>query len=150
MSEAFIRDLQALQWMVHASLANYQGDLETAKEMGQKLQHDIEEHGFTFLTPWVFEISGMLTLAQGKYAEAEEISPSYLSAASAISNILFKGLALRFRGMSLFLPEKISRSQGGHRRVSSGSSQKRRPISKYEFHRIKITLRPGLPGTQRI
>jgi DNA-binding SARP family transcriptional activator len=131
-------DLHALRWMVHASLANYQGDLETAKEMGQKLQHDIEEHGFTFLTPWVFEVTGMLTLAQGKYAEAEAISLSYLSAASAISNTLFKGLALRFRGMAFFYQGKFAEA----REVLAESLRvfSKEAYSKYEFYRIKPTL----------
>src|SRR5512139_1324460 len=102
-------ELQAVQWMVQGTLANYQGNFALADEFLQRLRSAIEEHGFTFASPWVFEVSGMLNLAQGKYAEAEEISRAYLDAASAVNNALFKGLALRFQGMTSFcrgrLPE---------------------------------------------
>ena len=131
-------ELQAVRWMVHGSLANYQGDFVTVKELVQRLQCDIEEHGFTFVAPWVFEVSGMLNLAQGKYAEAEEISRSYLNAASAVYNALFKGLALRFQGMTCFcrgrLPEAREALEQSLRVFSEES------LSKYEFSRVKPTL----------
>ena len=131
-------ELQAVRWMAQGTLANYQGDFTLAHELLQRLRREIEEHGFTFVVPWVFEMSGMLSLTQGKYAEAEGISRSYLNAASAVNNALFRGLALRFQGMTCFyrgrLPEAREALEQSLRVFSEEA------FSKYEFYRAKPTL----------
>ncbi len=92
-------EFKAMQLMVQCLLANHRGDFDKAKSLVEKLQAEIEEHGFVYIVPWTYEISGYLKAFQGEFSEAEKIGEEYLSAAISLGNGLFKGLACRLLGL---------------------------------------------------
>jgi len=131
-------ELHAVGMMIEASFANYRGDLVTVRDVLQRLERHIEGHSLTYVAPWVSEISGMLSLAQGNYAEAEQIGRSYVNVTLAVNNPFFRGLALRLLGMTQFYLGKFSEAKEMLEQSLQVLSQE--ALSKYELHRVKLTL----------
>ena len=98
-SRRVLPEFKAMQLIVQCLLANHQGDFGKAESLVEKLQAEIEKHGFLYMIPWTYEISGYLRAVQGKFSEAEKIGKQYLSAAISLKNGLFKGLAFRLLGL---------------------------------------------------
>jgi len=85
-----------------------------------------------------FEISGMLSLAQGNYTEAEQIGRSYVNVTLAVNNPFLRGLALRLLGMAQFYLGKFSEAKEMLEQSLQVLSQE--ALSKYGLHRVKLTL----------
>ena len=131
-------ELHAVGMMLEASFANYRGDLVAVRDVLQRLKRYIEEHSLTFVAPWVQEISGMLSIAQGNYAEAEQVGRSYVNVTLAVNNPFFRGLALRLLGMAQFYLGKFSEAKEMLEQSLQVLSQE--ALSKYELHRVKLIL----------
>ena len=90
---------RAIELTVQCLLANHRGDFSKAESLVEKLQEEIDKHGFLYMAPWIYEVSGYLRAFQGKFSEAEKIGKQYLSTAISLKNGLFKGLAFRLLGL---------------------------------------------------
>jgi len=92
-------EFKALDLIVQCFLANHRGDFEKSQVLVEKIQEEIETHGFVHLYPWIYELSGYIRAAQGDFSEAEKIGKQYLSTALSLNNGLFKGSAFRLLGL---------------------------------------------------
>ena len=131
-------EFTAIQLMVQCLLANHQGDFGKAQILVEKLQAEIEKHGFVYMVPWTYEISGYLKVAQGEFSEAEKIGKQYLSTAISLGNNLLKGLAFRLLGL-IYLHkndfEKAKEALDQSIQLFSGEAS-----SKYHLHRARIKM----------
>jgi len=93
---------RAQQLLLRCILAHFQGDFAEEDALVERLQTEIDEHGFVFLYPWVYMILGGLMLARGDLKEAEEMGSRLLNAATSFENAFLKGLAFYLLG-SIYL-----------------------------------------------
>jgi LuxR family maltose regulon positive regulatory protein len=131
-------EFRAIELTVRCLLANHRGEFGKAEVLVQKLQDEVEKHGFAYMVPWTFEISGYLRAAQGELSEAERIGKQYLSTALSVKNSFFKGLAYRLLGLVYLHQKDFEKAreainQGIH--VFSSEAP-----SRYHFNRAKIEL----------
>ena len=131
-------EFRAIQLMVQCLLANYRGDFGKAGSLVEKLQAEIEKHGFVYMTPWTYEISGYLRTAQEEFSEAEKIGKEYLSTAISLKNGLFKGLAYRLLGLIYLHESDFGKARGAFEKsVDAFSSE---APSKYHLNQTRIQM----------
>jgi hypothetical protein len=56
--------------MVFCILANRRGDFMKVEDLIKKLKQEIEENGFAFISPWIYELSGYLMFSRGEFQES--------------------------------------------------------------------------------
>jgi ATP/maltotriose-dependent transcriptional regulator MalT/DNA-binding SARP family transcriptional activator len=136
--EGVYSEFRAIELMVQCLLANYRGDFDEARILVEKLQAEIEEHGFVYMVSWIYEISGYLMAAQREFSEAEKIGQEYLSTAISLGNGLFKGLAYRLLGLIYLYKNDFGKA----REVidqSMGAFSSEAP-SKYHLNRARVQM----------
>ena len=131
-------EFKAIQLMVQCLLANYRGDFGKAQILVEKLQAEIEKHGFVYMIPLTYEISGYLRAAQGEFSEAEKIGKEYLSTAISLKNGLFKGLAFRLLGLIYLYQNDFEKAREAIDRSMDAFSSE--GPSKHYLNRAKINL----------
>jgi ATP/maltotriose-dependent transcriptional regulator MalT/DNA-binding SARP family transcriptional activator len=131
-------EFRAIELAVQCLLANHRGDFSKAEILVEKLQEEIDKHGFLYMAPWIYEISGYLRAFQGKFSEAEKIGKQYLSAAISLKNDLFKGLAFRLLGL-IYLHENDFRKAREAIDQSMDAFSSEAP-SKYHLNRTRIQM----------
>jgi ATP/maltotriose-dependent transcriptional regulator MalT/DNA-binding SARP family transcriptional activator len=131
-------EFNAIQLTVQCLLANHRGDFGKAEILVQKLQEEIEKHGFVYMVPWAYEISGYLRAAEGEFSEAEKIGKQYLNTALSMENSLLKGLAYRLLGL-IYLHQKDFKKarEAINQSIHVFSTE---AASKYHLNRAKIKL----------
>jgi len=92
-------EFKAIQLMVECLLANHLGDFGKAKGLLERLQVEIEMHGFVYMSPWIYEISAYLAAMKGEFLEAEKIGKQHLSTAISLKNGFFEASAFRLLGL---------------------------------------------------
>ncbi len=92
-------EFRAMELMVRCLLANHRGEFSKAEILVERLQEEVDKHGFLYMVPWIYEISAYIRGFQGKFSEAEKIGKQYLSTAISLRNGLYKGLAFRLLGL---------------------------------------------------
>src|SRR4030043_1639417 len=131
-------EFKGKQLMIQCILANHQGDFGKAQGLVEKLQGEIEKHGFVYMVPWTYEISGYLEVVQGKFSEAEKIGKQDLTTAISLGNNLFKSLAFRLLGL-IYLHkndfEKAKEALDQSIQLFSGVAS-----DKYHLHRARIEM----------
>ena len=131
-------EFRAIELAVQCLLANHRGDFSKAEILVEKLQEEIDKHGFLYMAPWIYEISGYLRASQGKFSEAEKIGKQYLSTAISLKNGLFKGLAFRLLGL-IYLHENDFRKAREAIDQSMDAFSSEAP-SKYHLNRTRIQM----------
>ena len=142
LAKIVLPDLKALIFMMTTLSAYYQGDFARAHGLLERLQGKIEKYGFISITPWVYEISGYLSFAEGALDRAEEIGKQYLSLTTTLENDFFKAQALKLLGMVY-----LDRGEFGKAREFTEQSFElltRKGLSVWHIQRIKVLL--GLVG----
>jgi DNA-binding SARP family transcriptional activator len=131
-------EFNAIQLMVQCLLANHQGEFIKGQTLVEKLQVEIEKHGFVYMVPWTYEISGYLRAAQREFSEAEKTGKQYLSTAITFKNGLFKGLAYRLLGLIYLHKNDFEKAKEAiDHSIDAFSSE---APSKYHLHRAKIQM----------
>ena len=131
-------EFKAIQLMVQCLLANHQGDFGKVQILGEKLQAEIEKHGFIYMIPWTYEMSGYLKAAQGEFSEAEKIGKEYLSTATSLGNGLFKGLAYGLLGLIYLYKNDFERAREAiDQSIDAFSSE---APSKYHLNRTRVQM----------
>jgi LuxR family maltose regulon positive regulatory protein len=131
-------EFRALELTVQCLLANHRGDFSKAEILVEKLQEEIDKHGFLYMAPWIYEISGYLRAFQGKFSEAEKIGKQYLSTAISLKNGLFKGLAFRLLGLIYLHENDFGKARGAIDRSMDAFSSE--APSKYHLNRTRIQM----------
>jgi LuxR family maltose regulon positive regulatory protein len=131
-------EFRAIELTVQCLLANHRGDFGKAEILVQKLQEEIERHGFVYMVPWTFEISGYLKAAQEEFSEAEKIGKHYLSTALSIKNSFLKGLAYRLLGLIYLHQNDLEKAREAINQCIHAFSTE--APSKYHLNRAKIKL----------
>ncbi len=131
-------EFRAIELTVQCLLTNHRGDFGKAEILVQKLHEEIEKHGFVYMVPWTYEISGYLRAAQAEFSEAEKIGKQYLSTALSIKNSFFKGLAYRLLGL-IYLHQKDFEKAREAIDQSIHAFSNEAP-SRYHLNRAKIKL----------
>jgi LuxR family transcriptional regulator, maltose regulon positive regulatory protein len=131
-------EFKAIELTVQCLLANHQGDFGKAQTLVEELQDEIEKHGFLYMVPWTYEISGYLRAAQGDFSEAEKIGKQYLSTALSMKNSLFKGLAYRLLGLIYLLHNDFEKAREAINQCIHAFSSE--APSRYHLSRAKIKL----------
>jgi LuxR family maltose regulon positive regulatory protein len=131
-------EFKAIELMVHCILTNHRGDFTKAQSLVEELQGEIEKHGFVHMYPWVYEISGYLGIALGKFSEAEKIGKQYLTTAISLDNSLFRAFAYRLLGLIYLHQGDVKKAQGAlERSISTFSGE---APSKYHLNRTRIIM----------
>ena len=131
-------EFKAIQLMVRCLLANHRGDFAKAQSLVEKLQAEIEKHGFVYMVPWTYEISGYLRAAQGEFSEAEKIGKEYLSTAVSLKNGLLKGSAFRLLGLIYLYKNDFEKAREAvDQSIEVFSSE---APSKYHINRNRIQM----------
>ncbi len=131
-------EFKAIQLMVECLLGNHLGDFGKAKALLERLQVEIDKHGFVYMIPWTYEISGYLEVMQGEFLEAEKIGKQYLNMAISLKNGLFKGLAFRLLGLNYLHMNDFEKAREAiDRSIDAFSSE---GPSKYHLNRAKIKM----------
>ncbi len=125
-------------FMADCLLAIYQGQFKKAKDLCEKLQTEIDNHGFVWMVPWTLDISGYLEFCQRKFAEAEEIGNRYLSLAQSIKNPVYKGLALRLLGLISLHRQDFEKAKERIHQVTEIFSKE--APSRHELTRAKMMM----------
>ena len=131
-------EFKAAQLMLQCILANHQGDFRKSQGLVERLQREIEKHGFVNMVPWTYEISGYLEVARGKFLEAEKIGKHYLSTAISSRNYFFKGLASRLLGLIYLHKEDFEKAREAIDQSIEAFSKE--APSRYHLHRAKIEI----------
>jgi len=131
-------ELKASQLMVQCLLANHQAQFGKAKGLLEKLQVEIEKHGFLYMVPWTYEISGYLEVAQGEFSGAEKIGKQYLNTAISLKNGILKGLALRLLGLIYLHKNDFEKAREAIDRSIDVFSNE--TPSKYHLNRARIKM----------
>jgi LuxR family maltose regulon positive regulatory protein len=145
MEKSVYAEFKAVELMIQCLLKNHQGDFDKSQALLEELQDEIEKHGFVYMVPWTYEISGYLMAAQGEFSEAEKIGKQYLNVAISLKNGLFKGSALRLLGLTYLYKNDFEKAREALERSMTAFSEE--APSRYHFHRVKIKM--GLVCTQR-
>ena len=82
--------INAIHLMVNCVLAKSQGDFAKLQDLVQDLRSEIEKFGFVYMDPWIYELSGYLSVSRGELVEAEEIAKSYLDTAHVFETCIFQ------------------------------------------------------------
>jgi tetratricopeptide (TPR) repeat protein len=131
-------EFRPIQVMVQCILANHQGDFGKARGLVEKLQDEIEKHGFANMVPWTYEISGYIEVMQGEFSEAEKIGMQYLNTAISLRNGLFKGLAFQLLGLTYLQMGDFDKAREAiDHSIKAFSSE---APSKYHLYRAKIKM----------
>jgi len=136
--ESVYSEFKAMQLMVQCLLANHRGDFDKAKSLVEKLQAEIEKHGFVYMVPWTYEISGYSRAFQGEFSEAEKIGKEFLSIAISLGNGLFKGLAYRLLGLIYLHENNFGKAREAIDQSMDASSSE--APSKYHLNRARIQM----------
>ena len=131
-------EFKAIHLMVQCLLANHQGDFSQAEILVERLQAEIEKHGFAYMIPWTYEISGYLRAAQGEFSEAEKIGKQYLSTGVSARNGLFKGLVFRMLGLIYLYKNDFRKAREAIDQSMDAFSSE--APSKYHLNRTRIQL----------
>ena len=131
-------EFEALDLIVQCFLANHRGDFEKAQILVERLEEEIERHGFVHMYPWIYELSGYIKAAQGDFSEAEKIGKQYLSTALSLSNGLFKGSAFRLLGLIYLYKDDFEEAKEAIDRSIDAFSNE--TPSKYHVNRNKIKM----------
>jgi ATP/maltotriose-dependent transcriptional regulator MalT/DNA-binding SARP family transcriptional activator len=91
-------EFRAMELMVRCLLTNHRGEFSKAEILVERLQEEVDKHGFLYMVPWILEISAYIRAARGKFSEAEKIGKQYLSTAVSLKNSFLKGSAFRLLG----------------------------------------------------
>jgi LuxR family maltose regulon positive regulatory protein len=92
-------EFRVMELMVRSLLANHRGEFSKTEILVERLQEEIDKHGFLYMVPWTYEILAYIKAFQGKFSEAEKIGKQYVSAAISLKNGLLKGSAFRLLGL---------------------------------------------------
>jgi ATP/maltotriose-dependent transcriptional regulator MalT/DNA-binding SARP family transcriptional activator len=131
-------EFKAIKLMVQCVLANYRGDFGKAQSLVERLQEEIDKHGFLYMVPWIYEISGYLRAVQEKFSEAEKIGKEYLNTAISLKNGLVKGLAFRLLGLTYLYKNDFEKAREAiDQSVDAFSSE---GPSKHHLKRAKINM----------
>ena len=131
-------EFRAIELTVQCLLANHRGDFSKAEILVEKLQDEIDKHGFLYMVPWIYEISGYLRAFQGKFSEAEKIGKQYLSTAISLKNGLFKGLAFRLLGLIYLHENDFGKAREAIDQSMDAFSSE--APSKYHLNRTRIQM----------
>jgi ATP/maltotriose-dependent transcriptional regulator MalT/DNA-binding SARP family transcriptional activator len=88
-------EFRAVSLMVQCILASSRGELAKAQSLVEKLQESVEEHGYTYMYPWVLEITATLNFQREDFKAAEDVAYRYLNTARFLKNAFLTGKALR-------------------------------------------------------
>jgi DNA-binding SARP family transcriptional activator len=131
-------EFKAMELMVQCLLAIYRGDFGKARILVEKLQAEIEEHGFVYMVSWIYEISGYLMAAQKEFSEAEKIGEEYLRTAISLGNGLFKGLAYRLLGLICLYKNDFGKAREAIDQSMDAFSSE--APSKYHLNRTRVQM----------
>ena len=131
-------EFRAIELTVRCLLANHRGDFSKAEILVEKLQEEIDKHGFLYMVPWIYEISGYLRAFQGKFSEAEKIGKQYLSTAISLKNGLFKGSAFRLLGLIYLHENDFGKAREAIDQSMDAFSSE--APSKYHLNRTRIQM----------
>ncbi len=131
-------EFRVMELTVRCLLANHRGDFNKAEILVERLQEEIDKHGFLYAVPWMYEISAYIRAFQGKFSEAEKIVRQYLSTAISLKNGFLKGSALRLLGLiSLHENDFVKAREAIHQSMNAFSSE---APSKYHLNRDRIQM----------
>ena len=131
-------EFKAIELMVQCLLANHRGDFQKSQVLVEKLQEETETHGFIHMYPWIYELSGYISAAQGDFSEAEKIGKQYLSTALTLNNGLLKASALRLLGLiHLYRSDFAEAKEAIDRSIDAFSNE---APSKYHINRNKVKM----------
>jgi DNA-binding SARP family transcriptional activator len=131
-------EFRAIELMVRCLLANHRGEFSKAEILVERLQEEVDKHGFLFMVPWIYEISAYIRAFQGKFSEAEKIGKQYLSAAISLKNGLLKGSALRLLGLICLHENDFGKAREAiNQSMDTFSSE---APSKYHLNRNRIQM----------
>lgn len=66
------------------------------KERNKKLRQEIEENGFGFISPWIYDLSGYLMFSRGEFQESIEITKKPFFVLTIGRNLIYYN-RLRFK-----------------------------------------------------
>jgi len=70
------------------------------KERNKKLKQEIEENGFAFISPWIYELSGYLMFSRGEFQESIEITKKPFFVLTIGRNLIYyENLRFKFSEM---------------------------------------------------
>ena len=112
--------------------------MDKVRILVEKLQAEIEKHGFVYMVSWTYEISGYVRAAQGEFSEAEKVGKEYLSTAISLKNSLFKGLAYRLLGLIYLYKNDFEKAREAiDQSIDAFSGE---APSKYHLNRARIQM----------
>ena len=92
-------EYRTLQHIVKIDLSLNKGDFDTAAQLVEKTQKDIETYGLLFLYPALIDATGRLHVYRHDFQEAEKVRKHLADVAVLASNRYYEGLSQRLAGM---------------------------------------------------
>ncbi len=129
-------EFRAISVMVQCILASSRGELGKAQLLVEKLQESVEEHGYTYLYPWVLEMTATLNFQKEDFRAAEDAANRYLNTARVLKNFFLTGKALRLSA-ELYLHQGLFMEAKSVLDQAINLFSKQAP-STYEINRVRF------------